>query len=724
MNELLRSLNDFGLEVEAVHLDGDIKRCRCRGSKGKNGWYVGRIVNNHIYCTYGDWRTGVSEKFTDNGVSGSTVDVSAIWRQMAKDADVERERENAKTVAKLKGIITTVEPIHKSGVGVDHPYLVKKRIKPVGDIYLHNGRLIVPMVKQGGEFSGYQEVYPDGSKYHAAGTIKKGACFVIPGSEGTVCLCEGYATGASIHEATGFKVLVAMDAGNLITVAKQLFATNRDQSVLVCADNDHKKEKNTGVDAAKTIAAECGYPFVYPTGIDGTDFNDMHVEQGINAVQKAIIKGRVVKTYERKYNDIPFLDEILNPPGVLRDIADYYNHTATKPQPLLAIAAGIIVGSVVLGRRYTTGGFNNYTSLYIAVSAKSGTGKDHVKTTVRKILHASGLGWIERAGGYTAANTVVKSLKNQPLQLSFWEEFGLRLKEAGANNRSLYCGVFRQLLDIWSSCHSTTMGEEYADGTIPVVQRPALTMVGMSTVKQLFEAMTDSLIEQGFVNRILPFVSHAERSAAPITGRGNIEPPEAVIEWCQSMWPEGNLAEVGGPQACPSEEDEVVVGFSPEAVELLDQIEIEVVEQSGQLEKISLDDLLTRNRELTMRVSLIVAAMDRCSQIERRHVDWSWKLVSGLYTQYITTIKRTTSGSEFEQAKKQALEDLRKRGEEGIRASSMPKTSPWSRWEKRMRSDILSELQEAGLADVQEVKPQRGPARMVWVAIESDTEKL
>jgi len=33
-------------------------------------------------------------------------------------------------------------------------------------------------------------------------------------------ICEGYATGASLHEATGFQVLCAMSAGNLLPVAQ------------------------------------------------------------------------------------------------------------------------------------------------------------------------------------------------------------------------------------------------------------------------------------------------------------------------------------------------------------------------------------------------------------------------------------------------------------------------------------------------------------------------
>lgn len=76
----------------------------------------------------------------------------------------------------------------------------------------------------------------------------------------------------------------------------------------------------------------------------------------------------------------------MNPPGLLKDIAEFYNSTAVKPQPLFAIATGLILGSILFGRRYNTGDYENYyTSLYFLIVAKSGTGKDHVKKIVRSI---------------------------------------------------------------------------------------------------------------------------------------------------------------------------------------------------------------------------------------------------------------------------------------------------------------------------------------------------
>ena len=43
-----------------------------------------------------------------------------------------------------------------------------------------------------------------------------------PKPQGVLVVCEGFATGASIHEATGHAVAVAFNAGNLLPVAQAL----------------------------------------------------------------------------------------------------------------------------------------------------------------------------------------------------------------------------------------------------------------------------------------------------------------------------------------------------------------------------------------------------------------------------------------------------------------------------------------------------------------------
>ena len=77
-----------------------------------------------------------------------------------------------------------------------------------------------------------------------------------------ICICEGYATGATIHEATGLKVLCAMNAGNLPKIARLAVKQFPESKILITADNDHTKDVNTGLIAGKKISEELGLPCV------------------------------------------------------------------------------------------------------------------------------------------------------------------------------------------------------------------------------------------------------------------------------------------------------------------------------------------------------------------------------------------------------------------------------------------------------------------------------
>lgn len=710
LSDLLAAMQSYGLQPPLNMIPGKWTRFPGIGKKGKNTAGYCLLFPDGLGAVFGDYASGLKEIWQAEKVKEYTpaerINYQKMIEEAQKRAAEEQEKEYANAAAHAQKEWDRL-PLSTD----EHGYLIKKKVKNHGlrqkDIFL-----VMPFYNSAGIMTTYQTISPEGEKKLMYGGRKKGSAYPIPGDPRTVYITEGYATGATVHEATGCMVIVAVDAGNILPVATE--AVKKYNHVVVCADND-----DAGLKAARETESGLDIPYIYPEGIEGTDFNDMAVEQGLEAVREAVLHGRMIRTYERTEQSTSYPDEILNPPGLLKTIADYYNATAIRPQPLFGIATGLALGSVVLGRRYRSE-YKNYTSLYMIVAAKSGTGKDHVKQVCREILKAAGMAWMERSEGFTAANTVVHSLEGQPLQISFFEEIGLRLQEASAaNTRSLARGTFRKLLDIFSSCHSFSVSEEYADKSVHRVDRPALTMVGLTTPRALTEAISESLIEQGFVNRILPFISREDRRPMPLRIQSSEEKvPEMVVKWIQGIFLQGNLVEAGVP-VCPDEKDEIILTFTTEALEKLNQIDIEIVEKSNTLEKVRLDDMLSRNREIAMRISVVAAAMDSATEINVKYVEWAWSLVSYLYDQYISEIRRHVSGSEYEKAKLEALEALRSATKDGgIRPADMGKGRPWSKWQKKMRSEILTELQESGLAEKITVRTgKKGKPKQVWVAL-------
>lgn len=133
---------------------------------------------------------------------------------------------------------------------------------------------------------------PDGRKSLLKNGRKSGNFFVIGSKPHMVegrpvfILAEGYATGASVHEATGHMVMVCVDAGNLRNVARSIRERSSNAILVVAADNDTQTDGNPGLTEANKAAKESGCLVAYPP--DGGDFNDLAAEHGHTAVADVI----------------------------------------------------------------------------------------------------------------------------------------------------------------------------------------------------------------------------------------------------------------------------------------------------------------------------------------------------------------------------------------------------------------------------------------------------
>ena len=175
----------------------------------------------------------------------------------------------------------------------ENPYLKRKSVNAYGIKALKDS-LIIPVRDMAGKIHGLQFIKLDGSKFFKAGTNKVGHFFKIGQSkDNTVFICEGYATGATIHQATGQSVVIAFDSGNLLSVAETIRAKFPDMKIIISADDDHTTEGNPGLtkatEAARAVNGLLAVP-VFPDSRQATDsdFNDLARLSGLEAVRKCI----------------------------------------------------------------------------------------------------------------------------------------------------------------------------------------------------------------------------------------------------------------------------------------------------------------------------------------------------------------------------------------------------------------------------------------------------
>lgn len=186
------------------------------------------------------------------------------------------------------------------------PYLARKGVQGESVRYLPDGAIVVPMLRydQPRETAlvGAQTIRSDGVKRFAPGTAKAGsACRLgLVVVDEPILICEGLATGLSIRMATDrrWPVFVAFDAYNLGPVAEILRALYPGAYLLFCADDDFRTRGNPGRYQAWRAARRVGnadltWPVFKARGGEKlTDYNDLHVAEGLGAVARHF--GRVM----------------------------------------------------------------------------------------------------------------------------------------------------------------------------------------------------------------------------------------------------------------------------------------------------------------------------------------------------------------------------------------------------------------------------------------------
>lgn len=193
-------------------------------------------------------------------------------------------------------------------------YLTDKQVSCIDCRFGHEPKsnrpyLAVPVRDMEGNLWNLQKIYDDGTKLFLKGGRKQG-CFHVLGNlaDGDrLYFCEGYATGASVHMATGRTVVVCFDAGNLAPVIASFRAAYPAKPFVIAADDDAHKEVNTGKLKAESAAAKYGCAVVLPVfrnmSSKLSDFNDLFVTESGDEVRRQLNVETESKTFTAKAPD-------------------------------------------------------------------------------------------------------------------------------------------------------------------------------------------------------------------------------------------------------------------------------------------------------------------------------------------------------------------------------------------------------------------------------------
>lgn len=411
---VIHQMQSAGLVVDWPLRIGVLTRCKVDSDKGgkKSGWYVvhefrlsggdmvlvGRFANYKLHGPENSEKIEINVQFSD----AERAEYAAQMAAARAEAEAERKRAADEAAARAERSWAGLPE------GGSSAYLQRKKVRAFG-VKFARGNVVVPLCNVDGKLVGLQYIGADGGKKFITGTAKSGAFHVIGvlGNDGPIAFAEGYATAASIHQATGWPVVVTFDCANLERVVA-LLRERMSNPFLICGDDDVATAGNPGRTAAEAAAHVSGgralLP-VFPAGVAGTDWNDLHVACGLDAVRVQLESSRSLPVQSAPENDAgaPVVAQVAEPEWtaekLLQRFAMIYGETKVfdlHRQLVMKFAA--LTGLV--GKKLADGWRNNPEKKQIdpddverLVAAKGAPGK--VRDLVHRyvLLHGTATAW-------------------------------------------------------------------------------------------------------------------------------------------------------------------------------------------------------------------------------------------------------------------------------------------------------------------------------------------
>lgn len=331
----------------------------------------------------------------------------------------------------------------------------------------------------------------------------------------------------------------------------------------------------------------------------------------------ALIKESVPDFDPEHHDDLPkqkdpgaFPEHLLNPGGYIGQFIEYVKMTAHRDQPVLALAAGISLQSLAIGRRIADP-IGTRPNIYVLGVAPSGQGKEAARVAIKNILCEANA-HAQLSEGVASHSGLITAIHKSPRMILLVDEIGRWLKTVAspAAGPHLYA-IVTNLMKLFTSSNSIFIGDNYADpDKNKVINQPHCTLYGTTVPKSLYESLTEESISDGFLSRI--FAMEGIDNAPRIKRAKPADTAQILKDLADgfSAWEALNRGNM--PEDCfiPSSQQLVIATIENEASDLFEALQ----EEADQLVLNNTDGtrtLWTRCEEKARTLALIHA----CSRI-------------------------------------------------------------------------------------------------------------
>jgi len=185
--------------------------------------------------------------------------------------------------------------------------------------------------------------------------------------------------------------------------------------------------------------------------------------------------------------------------GVAAEIQRWILDTSVKRQPAIALAATLSILSVVVGRHRQCDGIKG--NIISVCLAESGEGKDHPLKCVSKILDAIGMG--DKVTGQLASGAALfEAVHRKPSIVLMLDEIGhyfTGINGKGANQYSKE--IMPMITEMYTSANYQYRDKARAGREGEIVKEPNLSVIGMTTERQIIDSLRTSDVADGSLAR-------------------------------------------------------------------------------------------------------------------------------------------------------------------------------------------------------------------------------
>lgn len=312
------------------------------------------------------------------------------------------------------------------------------------------------------------------------------------------------------------------------------------------------------------------------------------------------------------------------PPGLAGAIAQFIYQSAPRPVKEVAIvgALGLLAG--ICGKTWFIPGSG--LNLYVILVARSAVGKEAMHSGISALVQAASMrapsvhGFVNFTD-FASGPALIKACAMQSSFVQVAGEWGHKLKRlaqdggndtAAASLRMVMTNLYQK-----SGPQSIVGGINYSqqEGNIASITGVAFSMIGETTPKTFYTALTETMMEDGFLSRFT--IVEYEGDRPPLNTCPQAVPSKALADAI------GNLVNTAqAPNRIP-------VNIQQDASQLIHDFELECDREINSTKDESWRQMWNRASLKVMRVSALLAVADNDTHpcVESHHVVWALDLI-------------------------------------------------------------------------------------------------